>query len=44
MTAAIQAGEALWSEPLSPPALKNIGTDALHIISVEIKPNFQNFS
>jgi hypothetical protein len=28
---------ALWSEPLGPHALKNIGANDLHIISVEIK-------
>lgn len=28
---------ALWSEPLSPHALKNTGNRNLHIISVEIK-------
>ena len=28
---------ALWGEPLGPHALKNVGTDDLHIISVEIK-------
>jgi hypothetical protein len=28
---------ALWSEPLGPHALKNVGSDVLHIISVEIK-------
>ena len=28
---------ALWSEPLMPHALKNIGEQELHVISVEIK-------
>jgi hypothetical protein len=28
---------ALWSEPIGPHALKNIGANDLHIISVEIK-------
>jgi hypothetical protein len=28
---------ALWSEPLGPHALKNVGNSELHIISVEIK-------
>jgi hypothetical protein len=28
---------ALWSEPLGPHSLKNVGTNVLHIISVEIK-------
>jgi hypothetical protein len=28
---------AIWSEPLGPHALKNVGTNELHIISVEIK-------
>lgn len=30
-------GSALWSEPLMPHALKNIGVADLHIISVEMK-------
>ncbi|MBS1523309.1 MAG: hypothetical protein JST50_20080 [Bacteroidetes bacterium] len=28
---------ALWSEPLGPHALKNVGEQELHIISVEVK-------
>ena len=28
---------AIWSDPLSPHALENIGRDTIHIISVEIK-------
>jgi len=28
---------ALWSEPLGPHALKNVGGQELHIISVEVK-------
>ena len=28
---------ALWSEPLGPHALKNVGEHELHIISVEVK-------
>lgn len=31
------AHSALWSEPLVPHQLKNIGTEKLHVISVEIK-------
>lgn len=31
------SGSALWSEPLSPHSLKNIGENDLHVISVEIK-------
>ena len=31
------SGTALWSEPLIPHALKNIGTADIHVISVEIK-------
>jgi hypothetical protein len=27
----------LWTEPLGPHALKNVGTNDLHIISIEIK-------
>ena len=30
-------GSDLWSEPLAPHALENIGDDPLHVISVEIK-------
>jgi hypothetical protein len=29
--------EALWTGPLAPHALKNVGEHALHVISVEIK-------
>ena len=31
-------GTSLWSDPLPPHALKNIGATDLHVISVEIKP------
>ncbi len=34
---AIAPHTALWSEPLGPHALKNVGANDLHIISVEIK-------
>jgi|SRR5450432_2888893 hypothetical protein len=30
-------GKAMWSDPLTPHALKNVGTTDLHVISVEIK-------
>ena len=30
-------GTALWSGPLTPHALKNVGTNDLHVISVEVK-------
>lgn len=30
-------GAAVWSEPLAPHTLKNVGTTDMHIISVEIK-------
>lgn len=33
----VMAHTALWSEPLEPHALKNVGDGVLHIISVEIK-------
>ena len=36
-----ETGSALWSEPLVPHALKNIGRSDIHIVSVEIK-NFNN--
>ena len=31
------APQALWSEPLAPHSLENVGTSDLHIISVELK-------
>jgi isopentenyldiphosphate isomerase len=31
-------GTAMWSGPLAPHALKNVGDTNLHVISVEIKP------
>ena len=34
-------GSALWSGPLAPHALKNIGGNDLHVISVEIKKTVQ---
>ena len=30
-------GSSLWSGPLAPHTLKNVGENALHVISVEIK-------
>ncbi|HEY4324773.1 MAG TPA: hypothetical protein VGN20_12330 [Mucilaginibacter sp.] len=33
----IEPHSALWSEPLGPHSLKNVGTNDLHIISTEIK-------
>jgi len=32
---------SIWSEPLVPHALKNIGNSDIHIVSVEIKTNIQ---
>lgn len=32
-----RSSTALWSEPLIPHSLKNIGNNNIHIISVEIK-------
>lgn len=32
-----KSGSAIWGEPLIPHTLKNIGTEDLHIISVELK-------
>jgi hypothetical protein len=37
LPATILPGTALWSEPLSPHALKNIGDNDLKVICVEIK-------
>ena len=31
-------GSILWGEPLGPHTLENVGSDPLHIVSVEIKP------
>lgn len=31
------AGAVLWGEPLAAHSLENVGTDLLHIVSVEIK-------
>jgi hypothetical protein len=33
----VEPHSALWSEPLGPHSLKNVGANDLHIISVEIK-------
>ena len=40
-TAGVEAapGAALWGEPLGPHALENVGSEPLHILSVEIKPS-----
>jgi mannose-6-phosphate isomerase-like protein (cupin superfamily) len=35
--AAVAPGSALWSPPLPPHTLENVGTDALHVIAVELK-------
>src|SRR5947209_15240131 len=32
------APSALWSEPLPPHSLENVGSEDLHIITVEVKP------
>ena len=37
LTAKPAQGTSLWSDPLIPHTLKNIGTSDLHVISVEIK-------
>jgi len=34
-------GTSMWSEPLAPHALENVGKTELHVISVEIKNNKQ---
>jgi mannose-6-phosphate isomerase-like protein (cupin superfamily) len=34
----VEPGQAVWSGPLAPHTLENVGTQALHIISVEVKP------
>ncbi len=35
----LKVGQGVWSEPLGPHTLENIGDSCLHIISVEIKPS-----
>jgi hypothetical protein len=34
---AVPAGAALWSEPLGPHTLENVGTVEVHVVSVELK-------
>ena len=34
---AVAAGAVLWGEPLAAHTLENVGTELLHIVSVEIK-------
>jgi quercetin dioxygenase-like cupin family protein len=36
-TAKIENGTALWSQPLTPHFVKNIGDGEIHVISVELK-------
>jgi mannose-6-phosphate isomerase-like protein (cupin superfamily) len=36
--AAIQPGEITWSGPIPPHTLENVGSNAIHLISTEIKP------
>jgi quercetin dioxygenase-like cupin family protein len=33
----IKAGEAVWSGPLGPHTLENVGTTSIHVVSVEVK-------
>src|SRR5215471_16271236 len=33
----VEAGEAVWSPPLGPHTLENVGPTTIHVISVEIK-------
>jgi hypothetical protein len=35
---AVAGGTALWSEPLGPHTLENVGAAELHVVSVELKP------
>ncbi len=32
-----QAGEAIWSPPLGPHTLENVGQSVIHVVSVEVK-------
>ena len=34
---AVATGTALWSGPLGPPTLENVGSAELHVVSVELK-------
>lgn len=36
-TTRLQPGEAVWSPPLAPHTLENVGTGPIHVISVEVK-------
>ncbi|MBL8747317.1 MAG: hypothetical protein JNK58_13305 [Phycisphaerae bacterium] len=35
---ALREGTAVWSPPLKPHTLENVGTTPIHVVSVEIKP------
>lgn len=35
---ALSAGEAVWSLPLGPHTLENVGRTPIHVVSVETKP------
>ena len=37
-TSAASPPEAVWSEPLPPHSLENVGSSVLHVVSVELKP------
>lgn len=36
--AALTPGQAVWSAPLGPHTLENVGATPIHVVSVEIKP------
>jgi len=38
MAARPPVGSAIWSAPLAPHYVQNVGTSSLHIIAIEIKP------
>ncbi|MFN8219744.1 MAG: hypothetical protein U0S12_06380 [Fimbriimonadales bacterium] len=35
----LDAGFSMWSPPLGPHTLENVGEGPIHIISVEVKPS-----
>ena len=34
----IEPGQAVWTPPLGPHTLENVGNEVIHVITVEIKP------
>jgi quercetin dioxygenase-like cupin family protein len=34
----LEPGQSIWSAPLGPHTLENVGSAAIHLVSVEVKP------